>query len=118
RARIQAANRVVSRFGVATECGWGRRAPQAVPELLAIHQAVSLPVRAPRTKTAAFAWPPGVERIPDEEWTRQPVDSFGLKYDTVENHGWYSNLDPTVEQLAGALKDGSLLLDYSGGTGI
>ena len=49
-----------------------------------------------------FAWPAGFPRIPDEEWVGQPVDSFGLQYDTVENHGWYRNLDPTVEQLARA----------------
>jgi ubiquinone/menaquinone biosynthesis C-methylase UbiE len=59
-----------------------------------------------------------VRRIPEEDWTREPVDSFGLKYDTVENHGWYSNLDPTIERLATVLEDGSLLIDYSGGTGI
>jgi SAM-dependent methyltransferase len=57
-------------------------------------------------------------RIPDEDWTRQPVDSFGLAYDTVENHGWYKNLDPTVVELANQLGDGDLLVDYSGGTGI
>lgn len=57
-------------------------------------------------------------RIPDEDWTRQPVDTFGLRYDTVENHGWYRNLDPTVEDLARHLEDGQLLIDYSGGTGI
>src|SRR5262249_56409330 len=63
-------------------------------------------------------WPAGFERVPDEDWTRQPVDTFGLRYDTVENHGWYKNLDPTVEDLARHLTDGQLLIDYSGGTGI
>jgi ubiquinone/menaquinone biosynthesis C-methylase UbiE len=48
----------------------------------------------------------------------QPLDAFGLQYDTVENHGWYRNLDPTVEQLARVLGDGDVLVDYSGGTGI
>ena len=65
----------------------------------------------------AFDWG-GVARIPDEDWVSQPVDAFGLHYDTVENHGWYSNLDLTVEQLAGDLRDGDVLIDYSGGTGI
>jgi ubiquinone/menaquinone biosynthesis C-methylase UbiE len=56
--------------------------------------------------------------VPDEEWASESVDTFGLAYDTVEHHGWYRNLDWTVEQLASALTDGQLLVDYSGGTGI
>ncbi len=64
-----------------------------------------------------FDWG-GVERIPDEEWVSQPPDAFGLHYDTVENHGWYKNLDLTVEQLADDLRGGQVLVDYSGGTGI
>jgi ubiquinone/menaquinone biosynthesis C-methylase UbiE len=46
------------------------------------------------------------------------VDAFGLHYDTVENHGWYRNLDLTVEGLARDLREGQILIDYSGGTGI
>jgi ubiquinone/menaquinone biosynthesis C-methylase UbiE len=65
-----------------------------------------------------FRWEQGFERIPDEDWTEAPVDAFGLHYDTVENHGWYRNLDLTVEQLAGDLRPGQILIDYSGGTGI
>jgi len=42
-ARIAAARRVVPRFGVATECGMGRRPPEAIPDLLAIHNAVAAP---------------------------------------------------------------------------
>jgi hypothetical protein len=38
RARIAAAHKVVSRFGVATECGWGRTDPARVPGLLAAHR--------------------------------------------------------------------------------
>jgi len=64
-----------------------------------------------------FDWR-GIARIPDEDWVSQPVDAFGLHYDTVENHGWYSNLDLTVEQLAEDMDDGQVLIDYSGGTGI
>jgi SAM-dependent methyltransferase len=63
-------------------------------------------------------WPRGFERIPDEDWTRQPVESLALKYDTVENHGWYRNLEPTVEEVASVVRDGDVLLDYSAGTGI
>jgi len=65
----------------------------------------------------SFDWG-GLERIPDESWVSQPADAFGLHYDTVENHGWYRNLDLTVEQLAQDLGDGQILIDYSGGTGI
>jgi hypothetical protein len=43
--RIQAAGRVVSSFGVATECGFGRRPPDSVPALLPIHAEVAEPVR-------------------------------------------------------------------------
>jgi SAM-dependent methyltransferase len=46
------------------------------------------------------------------------VDSFGLHYDTVENHGWYRNLDLTVDQLAADVREAQVLIDYSGGTGI
>ena len=31
----------------------------------------------------AFSWPGDFARIADEEWTRQPVDQFGLNYDDV-----------------------------------
>src|SRR5919197_1201842 len=55
---------------------------------------------------------------PVEDWIENPVDEFGLHYDTVENHGWYRNLDLTIEQLAGDLQEGQILIDYSGGTGI
>jgi len=41
-----------------------------------------------------------------------------LAYDHVDEHGWYSNLNPSVEDLAGHLRDGDIMLDYSGGTGI
>src|SRR5499427_3664420 len=117
--RTRAARRHVERFGVATECGWGRRAPSTVPALIELHRSVSapLPSRTP-ARSGVFEWPAGFARIPDEEWTRQDVDSFGLAYDTVEHHGWYRNLDPTVEDLTRSLRDGDLLVDYSGGTGI
>jgi len=65
-----------------------------------------------------FAWPAGFRRVPDDDWTRGPVESLALKYDNVNHHGWYRNIDPTVEDLAGVLRDGDLLIDYSSGTGI
>ncbi|MQA13883.1 MAG: hypothetical protein GEV09_06805 [Pseudonocardiaceae bacterium] len=35
--RLETARRHLSRFGIATECGMGRRAPETIPELLALH---------------------------------------------------------------------------------
>lgn len=66
----------------------------------------------------ASPWPTTFERIPDEDWTQAPIEELAAKYDTVEQHGWYRNLDPTVEALAEELSPGEILLDYSGGTGI
>ena len=40
RRRIAAAKRVVRDFGVATECGWGRRKPETIPDLLTLHTRV------------------------------------------------------------------------------
>lgn len=65
-----------------------------------------------------FRWPDGFERVPDEDWTRAPVASLAQKYDAVGRHGWYANLDATVEDLARELRDGQVLVDYSGGTGL
>ena len=45
RQRIAAAQQVVARFGVATECGLGRRPAETIPEVLQIHAAVAAPVR-------------------------------------------------------------------------
>lgn len=65
-----------------------------------------------------FGWPAGFARVPDEEWTRAPVASLAAKYDSVERHGWYANLDPTVTELVTTLRPGDVCVDYSGGTGI
>ena len=35
----------------------------------------------------------------DEDWAQAPLEA-GFKYDTVESHGWYDNLDITAEQLS------------------
>jgi SAM-dependent methyltransferase len=70
------------------------------------------------TSSDESAWPEDFTRIPDEEWTRQPVDQFGLNYDDVGSHGWYKNLEPTIAQVLAALEPGDLLVDYSSGTGI
>lgn len=37
RARIAAAKKVLGEFGIATECGFGRRPPEQIPALLEIH---------------------------------------------------------------------------------
>ena len=74
--------------------------------------------RPARTSLDAFSWPGDFARIPDEEWTRQPVDEFGLRYDDVGSHGWYKNLEPTIAQVLATLEPGDLLVDYSSGTGI
>ena len=57
-------------------------------------------------------------RVPEEDWTNREVDEAGIAYDHVDAHGWYRNLDLTVEDLVHTLRDGDILLDYSGGTGI
>jgi hypothetical protein len=41
--RIAAAQKTVTTFGVATECGFGRRNPQTVTDLLRIHSEVAAP---------------------------------------------------------------------------
>ena len=46
QARIAAARKVVPRFGVATECGWGRTDPARVPGLLAAHRNVMTGTKA------------------------------------------------------------------------
>lgn len=63
-------------------------------------------------------WPDGFARIPDDDWTELPVEELALGYDTVERHGWYDNLDPTVDDLVSRIDDGAVVVDYSGGTGI
>jgi hypothetical protein len=44
KRRIAAARRAVTDFGVATECGMGRRPPETIPALLRIHSEVADPV--------------------------------------------------------------------------
>jgi ubiquinone/menaquinone biosynthesis C-methylase UbiE len=118
RQRIDGAREFMPEFGLATPCGWGRLPPRLVPELIAAHADLTRPVADPsRRRGFVFEWG-AFERVPDEDWVAQPVDAFGLHYDTVENHGWYRNLDLTVEQLADDLREGHILIDYSGGTGI
>ena len=41
RQRLKVAERHAARFSIATECGFGRRDPATIPELLRIHAAVA-----------------------------------------------------------------------------
>ncbi|MGH2843307.1 MAG: methyltransferase [Solirubrobacteraceae bacterium] len=120
RRRIELAARHVDGFGVATDCGWGRGGSEAVRDLLELHRAVSrpLPMRLRGDGGGAFEWPQGFQRIPDAPWTDQAIDETALAYDHVDAHGWYSNLEPTVDELAATVRDGDMVMDYSGGTGI
>ena len=101
RRRLAAAAGTVAGFGLATPCGWGDSRRGACPELVQAHARLSRPVADPAAREGAvFDWGPFV-RIPGEDWVGQPVDAFGLHYDTVENHGWYRNLDPTIDSSRG-----------------
>lgn len=44
RRRLRAAVTAVSGFGIATECGFGRRAPETIPALLRLHSELADPV--------------------------------------------------------------------------
>lgn len=118
KARVVAAHRFVRGFGVATDCGWGRHRSRDIETLIDLHRQISSPTGPPLVEHQPFAWPAGFERVLDEPWTHEQVDEFGTAYDNVDRHGWYRNLDPTVEELAYLLRDGDVLVDYSGGTGI
>jgi ubiquinone/menaquinone biosynthesis C-methylase UbiE len=115
--RVRVAHEAAGEFGIATPCGWGRLPPAVVPTLVELHARTSRPVAGP-SREPSFRWPDAFPRIPHEDWVDRPVEEFALDYDTVENHGWYRNLDLTVEQLALDLRPGDVLIDYSGGTGI
>ena len=41
RRRIASANRTVKNFGIATECGFGRRPPESIPALLSLHRDIA-----------------------------------------------------------------------------
>ena len=73
----------------------GAGGPSTIPELLRIHRhALSAPIQRTRRPRQRFQWPARLPAVPDEDWTPQPVDTFGLRYDTVENHGWYREPRP------------------------
>jgi hypothetical protein len=41
RNRIATAEKYAADFGIATECGFGRRPPETIPDLLAVHREIS-----------------------------------------------------------------------------
>lgn len=63
-------------------------------------------------------WPEGVDRVPDEPWVREPPGERARAYDAVGDHGWYENLDPTVEAVLDRLGPGDVAVDFSAGTGL
>ena len=63
-------------------------------------------------------WPKDFSPIPNDDWTRTQIGELAEKYDTVEEHGWYDNLNPSVDQIAQHHSAEDIILDYSGGTGI
>ncbi len=63
-------------------------------------------------------WPAGFDRIEDDPWTKQPLSELARGYDQLGGHGWYDNLDPSVEEVLDFLGDGHIVVDYSGGTGL
>ena len=65
-----------------------------------------------------MTWPTDFVCIPADDWSSQPLEELAMKYDTVEEHGWYDNLNPTVSQLAQRHGPEDIVMDYSGGTGI
>ena len=115
------------RRGAAPRRGLRRSPPSAAgaaaarprsPGLLELHRELSAPLPDDGAAGASrSAGPTASCRSPDEDWTNRDSRG-GLAYDHVDAHGWYRNLDLTVEDLASTLHDGDLLLDYSAGTGI
>ena len=66
----------------------------------------------------SFQWPNGFTPVPHEDWVATQLEELAQKYDTVEEHGWYDNLNPSVDDLLTQSGSNILVLDYSGGTGI
>ena len=65
-----------------------------------------------------MTWNYDFVRVPKESWTAFPLEDLAMKYDTVEEHGWYDNLIPTVQTVLDVHSPDDLIIDYSGGTGI
>lgn len=68
---------------------------------------------------ASFDWPEAFVRVPREEWAHgRELDEDGRRYHSFGFHMWYRNLDFTLGELLNFVRDGHLIVDYSGGTGI
>lgn len=67
--------------------------------------------------TDETGWGPAVERIPDEEWTRAPIDESALKYDKHGTNVFATTWEPTIAQIISALDGGEVVIDYSSATG-
>ena len=64
-------------------------------------------------------WPEGFVRIPSEDlWVQSPIEELARKYDAVQGHSWYRNLEPILDDLHSLIREGDIIVDYSGGTGI
>lgn len=70
------------------------------------------------TRPMTDPWPPGMERVPDEGWVKGAPGERARSYDAVGDHGWYANLDPTVEAVLERVEAGDVIVDYSAGTGL
>ena len=42
--RVKAAQKAINNFGIATECGFGRRPPESIPVLLQLHADIALSI--------------------------------------------------------------------------
>lgn len=64
-------------------------------------------------------WPTDFERIPQREpWVVSRIDELAYRYDDVQHHGWYRNLEPTLDGLQAIIHEDDMVIDYSAGTGI
>lgn len=72
--------------------------------------------RGPRLNSEA-GWPSAAPRIPEEAWTRTPVDESALRYDKHASNVFGSTWDPVIAQVLSVLNRDRILLDYSCGTG-
>lgn len=64
-------------------------------------------------------WPTNFERIPgNEPWVVSRIDELARRYDDVQHHGWYRNLEPTLDDLQTIVHEDDMVIDYSAGTGI
>ena len=116
--RRRAAPRRTS-FGVATECGWGRGGAAAVAGLLELHRELERAASrrpAPRRRVRVAR---GLRAGPGRGLDERAVDEAGLAYDHVDAARLVPQPRPHRRASSRrSLRDGDMLLDYSGGTGI